>query len=154
MSDKIKLFATGFLLLISTIACKQNSNERLSADLVNNPNSASGKQDTSGLPKFQFESDIHDFGKVIEGEKLSYSFKFKNIGNSDLIISTAQASCGCTVPEFPKDPIHKGEAGVITVTFNTAGKNGFQHKTVTLGANTQPSDFVLHIKAMVSSPEK
>jgi hypothetical protein len=141
-------------LLIVVTACNQSSNNKLSADLVNNPNSATGKQDPSGLPKFQFETDIHDFGKVIEGEKLSYSFKFKNIGNSDLIIATASASCGCTVPEYPKDPIHKGSEGVITVTFNTAGKNGFQHKTVTLGANTQPSDIVLHIKAMVSSPEK
>ena len=141
-----------FSILILT-ACNQKSNERLSTDLVNNPNSASGKQDTSSLPKFQFESDIHDFGKVIEGEKLSYSFKFKNIGNSDLIIATANASCGCTVPDFSKEPVHKGKEGVVTVTFNTAGKNGFQHKTVTLGANTQPSNFTLHIKAMVTSPE-
>ena len=153
MNIKIKLLLISVLLIVVT-ACNQSSNEKLSADLVNNPNSATGKQDTSSLPKFQFETDIHDFGKVIEGEKLSYSFKFKNVGNSDLIIATATASCGCTVPEYPKDPIHKGAEGVITVTFNTAGKNGFQHKTITLGANTQPSDIVLHIKAMVSSPEK
>jgi len=153
MKIKTKLLLISIMLVIVT-ACNQSSNEKLSADLINNPNSATGKQDASGLPKFQFESDIHDFGKVIEGEKLSYSFKFKNVGNSDLIIATANASCGCTVPEYPKDPIRKGGEGVITVTFNTAGKNGFQHKTITLGANTQPSDIVLHVKAMVSSPEK
>lgn len=153
MKIKIKLLLISIMLVIVT-ACNQSSNEKLSADLVNNPNSATGKQDSSSLPKFQFESDIHDFGKVIEGEKLSYSFKFKNVGNSDLIIATATATCGCTVPEYPKDPILKGGEGVITVTFNTAGKNGFQHKTITLGANTQPSDIVLHVKAMVSSPEK
>jgi hypothetical protein len=153
MKIKTKLLLISVLLIVVT-SCNQSSNEKLSADLVNNPNSAMGKQDASGLPKFQFESDIHDFGKVIEGEKLSYSFKFKNVGNSDLIIATATATCGCTVPEYPKDPILKGGEGVITVTFNTAGKNGFQHKTITLGANTQPSDIVLHVKAMVSSPEK
>ncbi|MFZ4741295.1 MAG: DUF1573 domain-containing protein [Bacteroidales bacterium] len=153
MKIKTKLLLISVLLIVVT-SCNQSSNEKLSADLVNNPNSATGKQDASGLPKFQFESDIHDFGKVIEGEKLSYSFKFKNVGNSDLIIATATATCGCTVPEYPKDPILKGGEGVITVTFNTAGKNGFQHKTITLGANTQPSDIVLHVKAMVSSPEK
>ncbi len=149
---KIKLLAICFLLFVIT-ACKQKADGKLSADLVNNPNSASGSQDTTNLPKFQFESDLHDFGKVIEGEKLSYSFKFKNIGNSDLIIATANASCGCTVPDFSKEPVHKGEEGVVTVTFNTAGKNGFQHKTITLGANTQPSNFVLHVKAMITSPE-
>ncbi|MFZ4401804.1 MAG: DUF1573 domain-containing protein [Bacteroidales bacterium] len=141
------------MLLIISSACKQQSKDKLSADLVNNPNTANGNQDTSSLPKFQFENDIHDFGKVIEGEKLSYSFKFKNIGNSDLVIATANASCGCTVPEFSKDPVHKGGEGIVTVTFNTAGKNGFQHKTVNLGANTQPNSYTLHIKAMVSSPE-
>ncbi len=149
---KIKLLTISFFLFLFT-ACNHQSNEKLSTDLVNNPNSATGNQDASGLPKFQFESDVHDFGKVIEGEKLSYSFKFKNIGNSDLIIATANASCGCTVPEFSKEPVQKGAEGIVTVTFNTAGKNGFQHKTVTVGANTQPSNFTLHVKAMVTSPE-
>jgi hypothetical protein len=149
---KIKLLTIFFLLIVAT-ACKQKSEDKLSADLINNPNSANGNQDTSALPKFQFESDIHDFGKVIEGEKLSYSFKFKNIGNSDLIIATASASCGCTVPDYSNKPVRKGEEGIVTVTFNTAGKNGFQHKTITLGANTQPNNFVLHIKAMITSPE-
>jgi len=151
--NKNILFLTICCLLFVTSACHQNDNEKLSSDLVNNPNSADGIQNAADLPKFQFESDIHDFGKVIEGEKLSYSFKFKNIGNSDLIIATANASCGCTIPDFSKEPVHKGEEGVVTVTFNTAGKNGFQHKTVTIGANTQPSNLTLHIKAMVSSPE-
>jgi len=153
MNIKIKVLSI-CILLVSFTACKQKANENLSSDLVNNPNSASGSQDTTNLPKFKFESDIHDFGKVIEGEKLSYSFKFKNTGNSDLIIATANASCGCTVPDFSKEPVHKGAEGVVTVTFNTSGKSGFQHKTVTLGANTQPSDFVLHIKAMVTTPER
>ncbi len=150
---KFKLL-TIVLFVLALSACNRNANKELSADLVNNPNSASGIKDTTGLPKFQFDSDIHDFGKVIEGEKLSYSFKFKNIGNSDLIIATAGASCGCTVPGFSKDPVKKGDEGVVTVTFNTEGRNGFQHKTITLGANTQPSNYILHIKAMVTSPEK
>ncbi len=152
MNIKIKLLTISFLFLVIA-GCNQNSNERLSTDLVNNPNSATGNQDASGLPKFQFESDMHDFGKVIQGEKLTYSFKFKNIGNSDLIIATANASCGCTVPAFSKEPVRKGEEGVVTVTFDTKGKKGYQHKTITLGANTQPSSFVLHVKAMITSPE-
>jgi hypothetical protein len=153
MRIKTNLLLFSILLLIAS-ACHQNNGDRLSTDLINNPNSASNNQDTTNLPKFQFESDMHDFGKVIEGEKLTYSFKFKNVGNSDLIIATANASCGCTASDFTRDPIHKGGEGVVSVTFNTEGKNGFQHKTITVAANTQPNTFVLHIKAMVTSPEK
>ncbi|MCX6230959.1 MAG: DUF1573 domain-containing protein [Bacteroidetes bacterium] len=153
MKIRINFLIISILILTAT-ACHQKSDEKLSTDLITNPNSASGIQDTTKLPKFQFECDMHDFGKVIEGEKLSYSFKFKNIGNSDLVIAAANASCGCTASEFTREPIHKGGDGIVTVTFNTEGKNGFQHKTVTLAANTQPNNFVLHIKAMVTSPEK
>ncbi len=151
MKNTIKIFVCIVFLIAS--ACKNNNN-KLSTDLINNPNSASGTENIGDLPKFQFETDLHDFGKVTEGEKLTYSFKFKNTGKTDLVIASANASCGCTVPEVPKEPIRPGKESVITVTFNTAGKSGFQHKTVTVVANTQPSNYVLNIKAMVSSPEK
>ena len=150
MKNKITLVICIVFLIFT--ACNNNSN-KLSTDLVSNPNSASGTGNIGDLPKFKFETDLHDFGKAIEGEKLSYSFKFKNIGKTDLVIASATASCGCTVPEFPKEPIHPSKDGVITVTFNTAGKTGFQHKTITIVANTQPSNYVLNIKAMVTSPE-
>lgn len=140
------------VLLIFT-SCKNNKNERFSTDLVNNPNTAQGNVKSDKLPVFQFETDMHDFGKVIEGEKLTYSFKFKNVGKSDLIIASANATCGCTVADFPRTPIAPGSQGLITVTFNTSGKMGFQHKTVTLVANTQPNDYSLIIKAMVNNPE-
>lgn len=145
-------FFTFLFILVTFFACNQN-NEKLSTDLVNNPNSADSSANSSDLPKFQFESDLHDFGKVIEGEKLTYSFKFKNAGKSDLVIANATATCGCTVADFPKEPIRPGIESMITITFNTTGKMGFQHKTITLVANTQPSNYVLNIKAMVNSPE-
>lgn len=143
-----------FLALITfgLFACKNNS-EKLSTDLVNNPNSADTTVANENMPQFQFETDLHDFGKAIEGEILTYSFKFKNSGKADLVIATASATCGCTVPTFSKEPIRPNEEGIVTVTFNTKGKMGFQHKTVTLVANTQPSNYVLNIKATVHSPE-
>lgn len=143
-----------FLALITfgLFACKNNS-EKLSTDLVNNPNSADTTVASENMPQFQFETDLHDFGKAIEGEILTYSFKFKNSGKADLVIATASATCGCTVPTFSKEPIRPNEEGIVTVTFNTKGKMGFQHKTVTLVANTQPSNYVLNIKATVHSPE-
>lgn len=141
------------LIILGFFACKNNT-EKLSTDLVNNPNSADTTANNENMPQFQFETDIHDFGKAIEGEILTYSFKFKNSGKADLVIATASATCGCTVPTFSREPIRPGENGTVTVTFNTKGKMGFQHKTVTLVANTQPSNYVLNIKATVHSPEE
>jgi len=140
--------------IILFFSCNNSKKEEsLSTDLVNNPNSASS-QTKGDLPVFKFEKDEHDFGRIIEGEKVTYSFKFKNIGKSDLVIASASASCGCTVPDFPKSPIKPNEESTITVSFNSAGRSGFQHKTVTIVANTQPSNYTLGIKAMITSPEK
>jgi hypothetical protein len=79
-----------------------------------------------------FAEEKHDFGKITQGEKVSYSFTFKNTGNSDLIVSNASASCGCTIPNYPKVPVKPGEESKIDVVFNSDGKSGLVEKTVTL----------------------
>jgi hypothetical protein len=86
----------------------------------------------------------------LQGETVSYPFKFKNSGKSDLIIADVSTSCGCTVPSYPKEPIHPGQDGVIKVSFNSAGKHGFQNKSIVIVANTQPNTVILRIKAEVS----
>ena len=126
-----------------------NSDNSISTDLVNNPNSASGDVDMGKLPVFKFESEEHDFGRISDGEKVSYTFKFKNAGKSDLIISDAKATCGCTVADYPKTPVKPGQESGIVVSFNSEGRKGIQHKTVTVVANTQPNSKVLTIKAEV-----
>ena len=68
-----------------------------------------------------------------------------------MIITNAQGSCGCTVPEWPKEPIKKGEAGKIHVTFNSAGKMGLQDKTITITSNAKTSPVVLHIKGNIEA---
>ncbi|MFT6865908.1 MAG: hypothetical protein ACJA08_000734 [Cyclobacteriaceae bacterium] len=105
------------------------------------------------LPLFQFPEENHDFGAIKEGDIVEKTFTFKNIGQSPLIISSAKASCGCTVPEWPKEPIGIGEEGKITVKFNSKGKPGIQNKTVTITANTYPSVSKLTIKANVTKAE-
>jgi hypothetical protein len=125
----------------------------ISTDVVRNPNSASGDGDFEELPVFLFEKEEHDFGKIIQGVKVSYSFMFTNTGNSDLLISKAKASCGCTNLIYPKKPIPPGEKGTIKVTFDSSGRKGFQNKIITLIANTQPNTKVLKIKAQVMLPE-
>lgn len=90
------------------------------------------------LTAITFEKSTYDFGVITQGEKVHYDFKFKNTGKNPLIITTAQATCGCTIPEYPKDPIKPGEEGIIKVVFNSEGKMGKQDKIVTITANTNP----------------
>lgn len=101
--------------------------------------------DTANAPTFKFEKEVYDFGEIKEGEKVTYDFKFKNIGNSPLIISSATATCGCTIPEYPKEPVAPGAEGLIRVVFNSAGKSGMQNKIVSITANTIPSLTELNI---------
>lgn len=95
------------------------------------------------------EESTYDFGKVKDGEIVEKSFAFKNTGESPLVISNISASCGCTTPEWPKEPIAPGAESNIMVRFNTTGKPGQQNKTVTITANTEPSVIELHVKGVV-----
>jgi hypothetical protein len=110
---------------------------------------------TRAKTTWKFDKSEHDFGKLKQGESAEYKFKFTNTGKEPLIIENAQGSCGCTVPNYPKEPIAPGASGTIDVRFNSAGKNGAQQKTVTLTANTDPSiTTILTIKADVEAPAK
>jgi hypothetical protein len=142
-----------FLLLLALLACNRPT-DQISGGVVSMPNTASGKQTGEGLPEITFNDSIHDFGKVIQGEVVSYSFKFTNTGKSDLVIAAVNASCGCTATEYPKKPVKPGEEEYVRVTFSSGGREGFQKKTVTVAANTQPNTTVISIKAMVITPER
>jgi hypothetical protein len=96
-------------------------------------------------PVMKFEKDTHDFGKIKQGEKVTYDFKFANTGKSPLIITDAVATCGCTKPDWPKTPVKPGESGAIHVTFNSAGKTGLQDKMITVTANTNPAQNMVHL---------
>jgi hypothetical protein len=101
------------------------------------------------LPVISFEKTEHDFGTIKEGEVVSYSFTFKNTGEAPLIISQVQPSCGCTVPDWSKDPIPVGGEGFVKVEFDSNGKPNVQNKSVTVTANTWPQITTLRFKAMV-----
>lgn len=138
-------------ILFFTVSCKQENKGtgQISTEVVNNPISADGNSNLDKLPKFEFGNKTHDFGVIIEGEKVSYTFKFKNTGKSDLVISSAKGSCGCTVPKYNKDPLPPGQEGFVEIIFDSSGKNGMQSKTITLMANTQPNSEVLTITVEV-----
>lgn len=96
-----------------------------------------------------FDKTVHDFGKVNQGDKVTYSFNFENTGEVDLVITEAKGTCGCTVPDYPKDPIKPGQRGKIKVEYNSAGKKGNQTKSVNITANTKKGREKLQIKATV-----
>ncbi len=141
-----------FLLFIGLLMSCNNNQSGLPANVVHNPITADGEGDLDELPVFTFRETMHDFGTVIEGEKVTFSFKFENTGNMDLIISNVSASCGCTATKYTKEAVAPGNSGIVTVTFDSRRRKGFQNKTITVAANTQPNKVVLRIKAKVISP--
>ena len=101
-----------------------------------------------------FEKTEHDFGNVLQGEVVTCSFHFTNTGNVPLLISQVSTSCGCTVGDYPRDPIAPGKSGVIKATYDSKGHHGFQKRTLTVMSNTMPSNNVLILKAKVLTPDQ
>lgn len=146
-------------LVLYSIACKQDpvvdekKVEQILGDgndyqeLIRNPISAGGKVDTSDVAAARFDTVSYDFGKIKSGDIVTHTFGFKSVGMAPLLIKDATSSCGCTVPEFPKEPITPGESGTIKVRFNSENKSGFQTKTITIFTNGYPSQYILTIKA-------
>lgn len=148
----IKNIFLAIIVSVTLAACGNEENE-ISTELIENPNSAS-EVDPEHMPVITFDNEVFDFGEIVQGEKVNHSFTFKNTGNNDLLISSAQGSCGCTVPTWPKNPIKPGETGKIDVEFDSNGKQGKQNKTVTLVANTIPNTTVIALKGEVLLPEE
>lgn len=134
----LSLVAAGMLLS----ACNSSNGSTADNALATNADSSAK---ATNAPVAKFEKESHDFGKIKEGDKVSYDFKFTNTGKSPLIITNARATCGCTTPTWPKTPVKPGESGIIAVTFNSAGKSGLQDKQITITANTQPAETMVHL---------
>lgn len=100
----------------------------------------------------KFDNIKYDWGTVKQGDAMNHTFKFTNTGKSPLVISNAKASCGCTVPNWTKDPVAPGKTGEIKVKFDSSGKNGAVTKTITVTANTEPENTVLTITGKVDAP--
>lgn len=105
------------------------------------------------LAKIEFEKVDHDFGKIKEGTQAKVTYKFKNMGETPLVLQNVRGSCGCTTPDWSKDPVPVGGEGFITANFNSKGRTGKQNKTVTVTANTDPAQTVLKFTAEVIPTE-
>lgn len=141
-----------FVLAVAAIsfgACQNSTKSDNTADntvqTTTEGNTDSNVVASADAAVISFESENHDFGKITQGEKVAYSYKFKNVGKSPLIILNATATCGCTIPEVPKDPIKPGANGEIKVVFNSDGKSGIQDKVITVTSNAQPGTASLHL---------
>ncbi len=138
------------ILLFFTLSCKEQRTD-ISTNDVMNTKSADGNSNAD-LPEIKFEEDTHDFGRITQGEKVTYNFKFKNTGGANLIISSASGSCGCTIPDYPKKPILPSEEANINVVFASEGKSGIVEKSVTIVTNCEPSTRIIYIKANIIVP--
>lgn len=155
--SRLTIAIVGITLFLSVLqGCRQNpetDDKSISPKLITNPITADGKKSTGGLPVMEFEQTKHDFGMMVQGEKLSYTYKFKNTGGSDLIISNVSATCGCTVPDWTKTPVKPGEEGKVEVMFNSAGRSGTNTKTVMVLSNAQPNTTELEFTAEIWVPD-
>lgn len=142
-----------FLISLSFIACQSEDEELIDTDIIRNDQSGFEEKDKANAPKFEFATEIFDFGKITQGETVEHTFKFTNVGKSDLIITDVEGSCGCTVPRtWPRKPISPGEGGQIEVEFNSEGKKGVIKKYVSIVANTSPSTRRLVVSGEIVVP--
>jgi hypothetical protein len=143
----MKKMLLSFLLIGFLFSCNIRNSK-------NNPNSLANMDvsftDTTSV---QLVDSVYDFGKTTEGTKVSHDFEFRNTGNKPLVISSAKASCGCTVPEKPQEPVKPGETGIIKVVFNSASHPGPAHKTIVVTSNAYPPFPVLLVTGIVETKD-
>lgn len=127
-----------------------NTENTVSEEQIKNPASADNPTAVpSEFAVMSFKSTEHNFGDILENQKVETTYEFTNTGKVDLLINDCRAACGCTVPEWPKTPIKPGESGKIKVIFDSAGKSGMNNKIVTVVANIKEGTIELKFTANV-----
>lgn len=165
-SNMLKTLFIAALVAVASVSCKDRDAEKKIAQLESRLAELEGKKSPAAtptpatpapeekpegpLPVMEFTNTDHDFGTINEGDVVEYTYSFKNTGAAPLIIQSAQGSCGCTVPDWTKEPIAVGATGYVKAKFDSNGKPNIQNKTVTVTANTWPKQTVLRFKAMVT----
>lgn len=119
------------------------------AELIKSPVTAQGLTDTANMAKISFEEPVFDFGTIHQGQVITHLFKFKNTGKTPLIISDGRSTCGCTVPEWPKNPVAPGDTASVKVVFNSEGKKDAQNKAILIYANTFPAENKIYVTGTV-----
>ncbi|MFD0762462.1 DUF1573 domain-containing protein [Lutibacter aestuarii] len=138
------------LLSVVFISCNDSATKKIKST---NLETAKERDEIISLggPVIEFDKMEFDFGTITEGEIIDGTFKISNTGKTDLLIINAKPSCGCTVPEWPKEPIKPGASAELKFSFNSNGRVGKQHKTITLQTNTEKVTEMLRIKGTVTA---
>jgi len=105
------------------------------------------------ITSIQFKDSVIHAGKIEEGKLLDVEFEFTNTGTEMLIIKSVSASCGCTIPEKPEEPIAPGQTGKIKATFDSKGRAGLNQKAITVVANTKETVHTLIFDVEVNNPQ-
>ena len=129
-----KILFIGFL--VALFSCTEKKQ-------VENNKTTEKKTSSDNIAIIEFDSEMHDFGKIKSGEILSYSFIFTNRGTTDLKINNAEGDCDCLQADFPKEPVKPGEKGIIEVEFNSAGMIGRQLKTLEIQSNSKETKHLI-----------
>lgn len=127
-----------------------DASEAAANPTIDNPNVVSDTEvPNPNAPVMTFAESEHDFGDIKPGSVVKHTFEFTNTGKSPLLIENATASCGCTTPNWTKEPVAPGSKGTIEVQFDSHGKTGIQSKEVAVRANTSPSITKINIKSNI-----
>lgn len=145
MKDLKNIFTIVILVLLGTgqYSCRQGT-----ADSKGSSGDEINQADTAKILFTEYE---HDFGKIVEGEKVACIFTFENVGKGPLVLSSAVTSCGCTVSKYSTKPLAPGGKGTLEVEFNSSGYNGQQTKTITVRSNASKPLVLLTIRGEVVS---
>lgn len=151
-----------FCVLLTSFwwACKNDGGDSVqelrkgngpNSSLIRNPATANLPLDTNQLARITYAEPEFQFGEVKEGTVVEHQFEFTNTGKVPLTILNARSSCGCTIPEWPHDPVLPGGKGTITAKFNTEGKLREQNKTIYVTANTYPNETKVVLRGVVTA---
>lgn len=148
---KKSIFIVALAAAFTFTSCKENASDKVNAENAEMTSSESADnttENTGVYPVMTFHQTEHDFGTIAQGTNVEHKFTFTNTGEAPLIISDAKGSCGCTVPEFTKDPVAPGEKGEMLVKFNGSGQNQ-RTISVNVSTNTEKGTERVTIKAFV-----
>ena len=149
MIDLNRLAPGGLLtvLVLVVLACGgQNGRQEPRSSVLLNTG-----QDAQGKPVMNFDTLVHDFGTIIEGERVVCYFDYGNGGGEDLLITTVEATCGCTTPNWSREPLGPGEKEILEIIFDASGRSGEQRKLVTVKSNASNQVVQLTIRARINN---
>jgi hypothetical protein len=143
-----KGLAAGGILAVGMFLAFSCGGQNGSQDQGSNE-AGNGGQYTEGESVMLFDTLVHDFGTIIEGESVVCYFDYRNGGGEDLLITAVEATCGCTIPRWRREPLKPGAEETMEVIFDASGRSGEQRKLITVKSNASNKEVRLTIKAKV-----